>query len=327
MNFITKPKNGFLLGKFYPPHKGHQYLVDFAANYCEHLTVLVCALPTECIAGSDRLNWMTTMFPNCTVKLCNEILPQVPEEDPENFWKIWNNVIVRYTDERPDVVFASESYGKRLADDLDARFVPIDLNRETVDISATRIRNNPEKYWDYIPDVVKPFFVKRICMFGPESSGKTTLGKRLARELETTFLPEYGRVYTEFFGPNVTDQDLKYIVQGHMASVSAAKKQSRFYLIEDTDPVMSAVWQDMLLESRHEWFSTFTDYADLYVLCDIDIPWKDDGTRYFKDEYTRRLFYDRCEKELIDRSVKYVKVTGTVEERVKTVLQYIKNTQ
>lgn len=320
----NKPENGFVLGKFLPPQNGHLYMCDFGQNYVEHLTILVCSLPNEPIPGELRFKWMQEMFPNCTVLWCNEILPQYPEEDPENFWQIWNDVIKRYHRKLYgeyvppiDVVFASEPYGKRLAEDLNCQFVPVDIKRETVDISGTEVRNDPFYNWDNIPPTVRPYFVKRVCMFGPESSGKSTLARYLAKEFGTTMVPEYGRIYTEFFGAEVNDNDLQNIMRGHMASVAAAKKQANRILIEDTDPLLTAVWSDMLLGEgkRGEYLKEYTDFADLYILCGVDIPWVDDGTRYFPDKETRNKFYNLCKQELEKHNLNYIELSGPIGRR------------
>ncbi len=332
---MKKPKNGFVLGKFLPLHNGHVYMLDFAQNYVEHLTILVCSLPDEPIPGKLRHEWVQEMFPNCTVLWCDKILPQTPEEDPENFWKIWNGVIKKhhralYGEYVPpiDVVFASEPYGERLAKDLNCQFVPVDIKRETVDISGTQVRNGPFGSWKNIPPVVRPYFAKRVCMFGPESSGKSTLAKTLALSYQTTMVPEYGRIYTEFFGTDVGNKDLENIMRGHMASVAAAKKQCNKILIEDTDPLMTAVWSDMLLGEGHrgKYLKDYKEFADLYILCDIDIPWTDDGTRYFPQKKDRKRFFDLCKKELEKHNLNYMVASGNLEFRRANTIDYINKT-
>lgn len=330
---LERPENGFVLGKFMPPTNGHVYLCDFAQNYCENLYILVCSLPDEPIPGYQRYYWMKELFPNCKVIWCSEVLPQEPKDENDlEFWDIWKKTIRKYThDLNIDVVFASENYGMRLAEELDASFVPCDLNREAQECSGTAIRNNPYKNWKYIPNVVRPYFVKRVCMFGPESSGKSTLARQLRKHYDTVMVPEYGRIYTEFFGTDVNEEDLENIIKGHVASVKAAKKQSNYILIEDTDPLMTCVWSDMLLGKHDPWFDKFFhDYADLYVLCDVEIPWKDDGTRYFPKQEDRQRFFELCEKTLIERKVKFVYASGynrllpKLTEKIERVLDIVK---
>lgn len=332
MTIGAKPRNGFLLGKFMPPHAGHKYLVDFARNYCEHLTILVATLPSEPIPGNLRYKWMKEMFPDCSVVWTNEILPQEPkDEDDVEFWEIWKTQIRQAMQNSyyqrfdpingsywsyPDVVFASEDYGHKLAASVGARFVPVDIERSVCPVSGTAIRENPYKNWDYIPNNVRPYFQKRFTMFGPESTGKSTLAQDFARKMNGTFVPEYGRIYTETFGADVNQNDIANIVAGHKASIEAAKLVGRQFIIEDTDPLMSMVWSDMLTGSHDPWFDTFNDYPDLYVLCDIDIPWVDDGTRYFKDQEKRQQFMNLCVATLEDRGVPYIKVKGNHFQRM-----------
>ncbi len=110
---------------------------------------------------------------------------------------------------------------------------------------------------------------------------KTTLSAQLARHYDTVVAPEYGRFHTEAFGAGATKpEDMRQIVMGHLAGVAAASLRANRVLIEDTDPVLTAVWSDTLAGSRDPWFDTYRDYPDLYLFCDIDLPWVDDGTLF-----------------------------------------------
>lgn len=340
---LAKPEIGFVLGKFMPPHKGHVFLCEFAKNYCEHLVILVASLPDEPIPGKLRYEWMKKMFPDCTVVWTNEVLPQEPRDENDTaFWETWKQVVAEamshYTDDLsyPDVLFASEEYGHKLAATVHARFVPCDILRQVVPVSGTACRDDPEDKQEFLPETVKPYFFKdyvpnnvqspfafRVCVFGPESTGKTTLAKKLGQHYATAVVPEYGRTYTEAFGTDIESVDLQRIVHGHLATVEAAKKQSGRILIEDTDPVMTAVWSDMLIGERDPWFSSFSDHADLYLLCDVDIPWVNDGTRYFENDADRRRFFETCENELKARGVPYVIIRGDREERMERAIAAI----
>lgn len=330
MSFLAKPKRGFVLGKFMPPHAGHVYLCDFARAYVEELTVLVCSLPDDPIPGALRFRWMQELFPSARVLHCEEILPQLPEDDPENFWPVWRDVVKRHHPEPVDVVFASEPYGLRLAQEAGARFVPVDEARTAFPVSATAIRNDPYSYWRFLPGPVRPYYLKRVTLFGAESTGKTTLAAQLARHFDTIVAPEYGRFHTETFGAGATTaEDMRQIVMGHLAGVAAASLRANRVLIEDTDPVLTAVWSDTLAGSRDHWFDQYRDYPDLYLLCGIDLPWVDDGTRYFSDPEDRQKFHLACERELISRGADFVRIEGSPELRrakaVEAVEQMLKS--
>jgi HTH-type transcriptional regulator, transcriptional repressor of NAD biosynthesis genes len=318
----ARPGRGFLLGKFMPPHKGHVFLGDFARNYVEELTILCCSLPDDVIPGAKRFAWMSELFPKCRVLSCCERLPQKPEDEPDHFWDIWRDVVARYHPEAIDFVFASETYGIRLAAECNARFVPCDAARIARPCSSTAVRADPFALWQYIPDVVRPYYTMRVCTFGPESSGKTTLATALARHFDTILVPEYGRTYTDAFGTSVAAEDMRRIVDGHVASVKAAARQANRLVVEDTDPLLTAVWSDMLL-GRRDSFLEFEDYADHYFLCDVDFPWEDDGTRYFADQEQRTRFFNKCRSELEDRHLPFTLVSGSPDVRLAKAISIV----
>jgi NadR type nicotinamide-nucleotide adenylyltransferase len=299
-----------------PPHNGHVLLCEFAQRQVRQLTILVCSLPDDGIPGLLRAQWMRELFPQARVLWCNEVLPQQPEDDPANFWPIWRDVVRRHHPEPVDVVFASEAYGARLADEVGARFIPCDPVRAAMPVSGTAIRANPLAHWRHLPDVVRAHFVKRVCVFGPESSGKTTLAELLANHLDDALAPEYGRTYTDVFGVQLDESDLIRIAEGQMALSAAARRLARRVVIEDTDAVLTGVWSQMLLDARSPWFDHAFEPADLYLLCDIDFPWVDDGTRYFADPARRRHFFALCERALIDLGAPYVLLRGDAEHRL-----------
>ena len=177
---------GLILGKFLPPHRGHQYLADFARQYVGEVTVLVCTLPSDSIPGRLRYEWMKAMLPYDNVKVIHvtDQVPQEPCEHPE-FWPIWRQLIRKYEPRRIDFVFASEDYGRKLAEILDARYVPVDPLRELNPVSGTMIRDNPMKHWPMLPSCVRPYFAKRIAIIGPESTGKSTLARELAKAFDS----------------------------------------------------------------------------------------------------------------------------------------------
>src|SRR5204863_4000120 len=85
--------SGLLLGKFLPPHLGHCYLADFARNFVDRLTILVCSIAAEPIPGRLRYQWMRELFAaDCDVVHVTEELPQEPADHPD-FWPIWTRAL------------------------------------------------------------------------------------------------------------------------------------------------------------------------------------------------------------------------------------------
>ena len=166
---------------------------------------------------------------------------------------------------------------------------------------------------------------RTICLHGPESTGKTTLAPRLAATLGGVVVGEYGREYAETRGTAFTMPDLLAIGQEQARRADAARASGADPLILDTDPLMTAVWADMLFGRRDPWFNSFTATADLYLLFDTDLPWVDDGTRLFGSVGLRRRFFDLSKAELDRRGLKWVLVAGEGEARLQSALAAIRD--
>ena len=166
--------------------------------------------------------------------------------------------------------------------------------------------------------------LRSVCLHGPESTGKSTVAPRLARHFGSPCVAEFGRSYCETFGTDLTMADLLMIAAGHDAKTRAALAQGRYPVILDTDPLMSAVWADMLFGRRDPWFNAWHGTADLYLLFDIDLPWQADGTRMFGTAEARQRFFDLSRAELDRRNLPYALVSGQGERRYHNALEAIR---
>jgi nicotinamide riboside kinase len=149
------------------------------------------------------------------------------------------------------------------------------------------------------------------------------MAPRLARHYDTKCIAEFGRTYCEAFGTDLTMADLIMIAHAHDAKVKAALATGEHPVILDTDPLMSAVWADMLFGRRDPWFDAWQGTADLYLLFDIDLPWEDDGTRMFGDPAARQRFFDLSRAELDRRGLRWALVCGTGSQRYLNALKAI----
>ena len=164
---------------------------------------------------------------------------------------------------------------------------------------------------------------RTICLHGPESTGKSTIGPRLATRFGGVLVPEYGRRYAETNGTDFTMADLVAIARGHDAATRAAVATGRFPVVLDTDPLMTAVWADMLFGCRDPWFDAWDGCADLYLSFDIDLPWVEDGTRLFGSTAARQRFFDLSTGELVRRGVRWVPIRGQGEARYDAAVRAI----
>lgn len=163
-------------------------------------------------------------------------------------------------------------------------------------------------------------WVRRVCLHGPESTGKSTLAPLLAAHFGAPLVGEYGRTYAEAHGTDFTMDDLLAIALTHDAATRAAAQAAPDWLILDTDPLMTAVWADMLFGWRHPWLDAWEDAADLYLLLDIDLPWVADGTRMFGTIKARERFFDLSRAELERRSLRWALVGGTGDARFRNAV-------
>ncbi|MCA9794031.1 MAG: AAA family ATPase, partial [Candidatus Eremiobacteraeota bacterium] len=310
--------SGVVLGKFMPVHNGHRYLIDFARHYCDELTIVVGSLACEPIPGTLRVEWMRELYPAQRVVHVTDENPQYPHEHPD-FWAIWRQTLQRALGHKPDYLFASEEYGQRLAEELGASYVPTNGLRGLVAVSGSQIRQDPETHWQHLPSCVRPYFVRRICVFGPESSGKSTLAERLASHYQTVWVPEYARLYLERQGRFET-ADIEPIARGQLASEQALARRARWLMFSDTDLLTTSIWADWLLQARHPWLDRQIEaqHYDLYLLCDADLPWKKDELRYLP--HHGRQFLERCRTELETRKRPYALISGRGEERFQLAL-------
>ncbi|MEO5376131.1 MAG: AAA family ATPase [Alphaproteobacteria bacterium] len=313
---------GLIIGKFMPPHLGHRYLVDFARRCVERLTVLVGSLSSEPIPGALRLAWMQEMFPGVTVLHHTAENPQYPEEHPA-FWDIWRDSIRALVPTGPDIVFASEDYGVTLAEVLGARFMPVDRERALVPVSATAIRQDPLAHWAYLPSCVRPHFVKRVCVYGPESTGKSTLTRDLAAHFGTVYVAEYGRTLLDANGGRCTADDIDMIAHGHRASEEAMARQANRVLFSDTDTITTVLWSEILVGDCPAWIRELAERRrhDLHLLLDVDVPWVADPQRFLPDD--RAAQFTRWRAELDRRGLPYVVIRGSWDERFATARQAV----
>lgn len=313
---------GIIIGKFMPPHLGHKYMVDFACNYADEVLVLVCTRPEEPILGRLRYDWMRKMCPKARVVQDTSDPPAYPE-DHSDFWNIWKRLLqahmnLTFGSSKVDFVFGSEDYCFKLAEMLGAKYIPVDKDRQLVPVSGTAIRNNPIANWEYIPEAVRSYYVKRVCVYGPESTGKTTLTKALALHFDTVYVEEYARPLLDYKNGVCEYGDIEVIARGHYASQQAMIANANGILFLDTDAVTTKVWSSVLFNKVPDVVNEviLKQEIDMYLLLDIDVPWVDDKQRIHGTPEQRKMFFNLLKLELHERKLPYVVISGDYTTRL-----------
>lgn len=165
--------------------------------------------------------------------------------------------------------------------------------------------------------------MRTVCLHGPESTGKTTLARELAVHFRTIAVPEFGRLYCEIFGNECDLEDLRAIRNGHDLLVAAGRRKAPRLLVLDTDAVMTAIWSTLLLRMRPPDLDRIDDPADLYLLCDVDVPFEQDTIRYFPDSKRREEMFAQCREELERRKLPFVAIHGSRAQRFAAAVRAI----
>lgn len=172
-------------------------------------------------------------------------------------------------------------------------------------------------------DVAPPAGVARIVVIGSESTGKTELTEWLAAELTVPWSAEYAREYAEARGGGavLTAADVDPIARGQLAlenaAVTAAGAAALPLVLHDTDLLSTAVYAAAYYgaEAVPPWLrhATLVRRADLYLFCDIDIPWRPDDVRDAAAD--RETMQRRFVQALAEQPVPVARIGGSFEER------------
>ena len=158
--------------------------------------------------------------------------------------------------------------------------------------------------------------IPRICLTGPESTGKTELARALGARFGLAFAPEFSRAYAEERNNVLTYRDVEPIARGVIASADA--------LILDTDLISTVVYSRHYYGDCPQWVveEARRRRADLYLLMDTDMPWRPDPARDTGGEVREELF-DSFRRALDEFDTRWVIISGQGEERLENALAAI----
>lgn len=339
-------RQGLVVGKFCPLHRGHMHLIESAIAACDAVLVISYTRP-----GFDRCErparqrWFDELYPGVRnvvlddeelARLCRQrglpmrVLPH-NDDDPtfHRAFCAWiSHVLCGVT---VDAVFTSEDYGDDFAAALSdyyslhlgrahpVRHVCVDRLRLAVQVSGTRVRADPELERDYLHPAVRAGFIDRVCLLGGESSGKTTLAAALAQRLETQWAPEVGRERWEEWGGPLDYDDMLAIGRDQVAREIALARTARRWLVCDGSALTSLFYSlDGFGRAEPELEALARRPYAAILVCAPDFPFVQDGTR--RDAAFRarqhRWYLDR----LAQMGMSYTLVAGPLDRRIDTAL-------
>jgi len=311
---------GLVIGKFYPPHRGHKLLIDTATQQSERTVVIVCAKQTDTIPGELRGSWLREIHPDAEVMV-------IDDRYDENDSQVWADNTVRWLGRAPDVVFTSEDYGERYSALMKSKHVSVDRPRERVKISGTAIRKDPFANWEFLEPPVRAWFARRVCILGAESTGTTTLAKALADRLGTLWVEEYGREYSarklEKNDPDWRTEEFVHIAEQQTRLEDAAARRANRILVCDTNAFATTLWHRRYVGGDNQQVQELArkGKCDLYLLTGDEIPFVQDGLR--DGEHIRQEMHRWFEEALAARSVPWKLLRGPHESRLRDALRFV----
>src|SRR5262249_1969100 len=254
-------QRGLVVGKLSPLHRGHELLIQRAFEMCEEVVLISYSNPEFPGCEAERRErWLAQLFTQATRLVISEKpfreqfpigpltmpLNEAEESAHRRLVGFLCQKVLRVT---VDAVFTSEHYGDGFARELTAYFreknpsapevrhVLVDLERHQVPISATAIRADMHSHRHFLSPCVYASFVRRVCMLGGESSGKSTLAKALAQHFETVHVPEYGRELWEAKNGALSFEDMLRIAEAQVTAEEQACLEADRFVFCDTSPL------------------------------------------------------------------------------------------
>lgn len=272
-----------------PPTKGHLNLIRYAQALAGNVVVVVCTQPGEPYVNERiaALHQATYRMGSVTINHLHRPLPQDPNAAPE-FWAMWAGFLDLYGIQAGDIVVASEPYGARVAEITKTKFFPFDIGRELYASRATNVRTDPLGNFNMVLPEFQPVLRKTVTLFGAESTGKTTLSKALAADVDGAWFFEYARPYLEAVGTTITPTTMHDIWQGQLALQEFARRYTvdKPFIIQDTDLFSTVgyyeLWDKHIPEGIEA--DALQTKSDLYLITQSDIPFEADPIRYGGDQ-------------------------------------------
>jgi len=165
--------------------------------------------------------------------------------------------------------------------------------------------------------------MKRISITGPESTGKSWLAEQLAWHYHTAWVPEYAREYLTVTAGTYQYEDILKIAQGQMAQEAMAARKDHPMLFCDTDLLVTRIWSDVRFGKVHPWIEEqmAAHRYDLYLLCNVDLPWEYDPLREHPDR--RQDLFNQYHALLEELKFPYAIVSGLGEQRLASAIRAV----
>lgn len=324
-------KVGMYGGSFDPLHIGHIHDIIKASSMCEELFVMISWCEgRESTSKELRYRWIlncTGHLPNVKIILIEDKAVSKEEYNTDYYWEKGANDIKATIGKPIDVVFCGDDYygTNRFESLYSPESEVIYFPRKEVPISSTEIREWASENWDYIPDVCKSFYARKVLVVGGESTGKSTLVQNLALAYNTNFVSEVGRDTCEYAGGEefMIMDDLYENILRQKINVMDALQRSNRILFVDTDALTTLFYAGFLLEESDkldkcehlaEAVANINEW-DLVLFLEPTVEFVQDGTRSEVIAEDREKYSNQIKALLEKYNVRYYSLNGDYLDR------------
>lgn len=326
-------KVGMYGGSFNPLHMGHVDCIIQAANMCENLfVVLSIGTNRDEIDSRVRFRWLYQLTKHIgNVKIIMlEDKAETKSSYTEDYWMADAEIVKEQIGQKIDVVFCGSDYDENSFWNVCYPESELHIFKRN-EISSTEIRKNIYAHWDWIPNVVKPYYTKKVLLMGGESTGKSTLTINLANRFNTNYIDEAGRDISERSGTDLLmlSEDFTEILLQHKLNEIKAVEHSNKVLFIDTDALVTQFYMNFLEDpgiAKNKALSDAIDALntyDLILFMEPDVAFVQDGDRSTVIAADREKYSNQIKKLLEGHGRNFVCISGDYQQRYEKAVEAV----
>lgn len=298
-----------IAGHFAPLHRGHTALLEQAARTRRRVTVLVAEDGAWPVPGATRARWVEQLGLGVEVQVVEGDRPF--DAADEGSARGWGPRLAARVPGRPVALVSADAGDEALGRAMRARFALLDRERARAPATSAEVRAAPGRHWDQIAASARADLALRVCLFGPEGTGKSTLAARLAGHYATRWVPEALRSVMVGAGLALRPDHVDAAARKFLLDLASMGAAGGRVILLDTDLLALSLWSERALGGRSVWLAEQTARlrVDHYLLTDLV---EGQGASPAPG-VSREVFFLRCQGALAGKP--HTRLSGTLDDR------------